>query len=106
MELRGYSEKHIEEAVRECGPALTRCESYIAQLQSGMSIDDFNDEAVSEEAWARGVMHDIGFSEDAIATALKVTSNNAPKALQLLLYGDVNAGTSRREMQRHISVAC
>ena len=29
-----------------------------------------------------------------------------PKALQLLLYGDVNAGTSRREMQRHISVAC
>ena len=63
-----------------------------------MSIDDFNDEAVSEEAWAHGVMHDIGFSEDAIATALKVTSNNFPKTLQLLFYGDVNAGTSKRQM--------
>ena len=103
LQQRGYSAQHIEEALRECGPALTRCQSYIEQLQSGLSTEHFNDDVVSEELWAHNVMNDMGFSETDIATALQLASDNFPKALALLLYGDVNAQTHLRLMQRHTS---
>ena len=81
LQERGYRAQHIEVALRECGPALTRCESYIEQLQAGMSTENFNEDVVSEELWAHNVMHEIGFSEGDIAFALQLASDNFAKAL-------------------------
>lgn len=103
LHQRGYKAEHIEAALRAVGPDLTKCESYIEQLKAEMPTESFTQVVASEETWAHNVMHEIGFSESDITRALQITSYNFPKALSLLLYGDVNAKTHHRLMQRHTS---
>ena len=97
----GYSEKLIQAALLECGSSLTRCQSYIEQIQAGFSAEDDMVDVVNEELWAHNVMHELGFSEPSINAALEKTYYDFPKALAFLLYGDVSSQNHLKQMQRH-----
>ena len=102
-----YTERQALEALSACGPSLSKCMTYIEVMQTGHQPEQDMHGIVQEEDWAQTVMVELGFSQEAITTALERYDFNFSMALSFLLYGDQNkktpAGTYSSHMKRHIS---
>ena len=64
-------------------------------------------DVVNEELWAHDVMHELGFSKPSIEADMGKTCCHFPKALALLVYGDVSSPNhvKRHTARRHIPAA-
>lgn len=103
LEEYNFSAQEVSEALHACGPSLSKCKAYIEVSQSGFQPDDPKDTIVKEQEWAHKVMVELGFSVEAITSAVERFDWDFSSALKFLLYGRQDQNTLRNQMKRHTS---
>ena len=103
LEEYNFSAQEVSEALHACGPSLSKCKTYIEVSQSGFQPDDPKDTVVKEQEWAHKVMVELGFSVEAITSAVERFDWDFSSALKFLLYGRQDQNTLRNQMKRHTS---
>ena len=81
LKEHGYADDTIEEALKKCGPHLTRCVEYC--------IGEVSPPApVGEEEWARELIQSLGFDGQTTTAALEACNFSFSRAVLCLLHGN------------------
>ena len=95
----GFSERDIEDALKQCGSDLQRAVEFCIQRSGGIEIDVHTGTTSDDDA-SLALMRDMGFHIQDITASLKLADSDFCKALRLLLAGLDEERSSRLTQPR------